>query len=84
MTELKIIKKDGSEVEFDKKKIIEACKSAGASEETAKVIADEVSEELPKIHSSKVRELVLKKLEKRDQEAAKAWLQFDIREKGKE
>ena len=78
---LKVIKKDGKIVDFDKQKIVEACKNAGASKEVAEKVADKVTEELPKIKSSKIRELTLKELEKLDSEAAKAWIQYDIRKK---
>ncbi|MBD3211161.1 MAG: hypothetical protein GF311_01030 [Candidatus Lokiarchaeota archaeon] len=84
MVELKVIKKDGSVVDFEKKKIIEACKSAGASKKVAEEVADKVTKELPKIQSSKIRELTLKELEKLDPEASKSWIQYDIREKKQE
>jgi transcriptional regulator NrdR family protein len=84
MVELKVIKKDGSVVDFEKKKIIEACKSAGASNKVAEEVADKVTKELPKIQSSKIRELTLKELEKLDPEASKSWIQYDIREKKQE
>jgi transcriptional regulator NrdR family protein len=83
MKNLKVIKKDDREEKFDPDKIIEACKAAGASDEIAKHIAKEISEELPKVESSKIRDLVLEKLEKLDLDAHREWLQFDIREKQK-
>lgn len=84
MVELKVIKKNGEIVDFDKKKIVQACISAGASEKVANKVADKVTEELPKIESSKIRELTLKELEKLDPEASKSWIQYDIREKKQE
>lgn len=84
MVDLKVIKKDGKIVDFDKEKIIEACKSAGASDDVAEKVAKKVTEELPKIKSSKIRELALKELEKLDPEASKSWIQYDIREKKQE
>ncbi|MEJ2250106.1 MAG: hypothetical protein P8Y97_10650, partial [Candidatus Lokiarchaeota archaeon] len=63
------------------KKIIKSCRAAGASEKVCKQIAKEIIEELPKIESTIIRELILEKLEKLDHEAHKSWLQYDIREK---
>ncbi len=81
MVDLQVVKKDGKIEKFKKERIFEACKAAGASEEVAKQVADKVAEELYKVSSSTIRELQLKYLEKKDPEAAKKMIQYDIRKK---
>lgn len=81
MVDLKVKKKDGSVEDYDPEKIIEACKFAGASEEIAERIAEEVSEELPTIPSSKIRRLILEKLNSVSPEVADSMKKFDISER---
>jgi transcriptional regulator NrdR family protein len=81
MNDLKIIKKNGDLVDFNPDKIYEAVIAAGGSEEVAEKVKNYISEELPKIESSKIRELVLEKLEKYDSEAYDSWIKYDLREK---
>ncbi len=72
-----VIKRNNKEEKFNSKKIINACKSAGASEETARRVADEITEEIIKLHSSKIRDLALQKLESISPEVAKSWKEYD-------
>ncbi len=81
MNDLKIIKKNGDLVDFDPDKIYEAVRAAGGSDEVAEKIKKYIIEELPKIESSKIRELVLEKLEKYDPDAYDSWIKYDLREK---
>jgi len=81
MVDLKVVKKNGKVEKFNKERIVEACKAAGASEEVAKEVADKVAKEVYKISSSTIRELQLKYLEKLDPEASKNMIQYDIRKK---
>jgi transcriptional regulator NrdR family protein len=81
MTNFTIIKKDGSEDEFDKKKIYESCREAGASDEIAEKISNEIEEELTRIPSKKIRQMVINKLKKLDQNAADALIKYDIEQK---
>jgi transcriptional regulator NrdR family protein len=81
MVDLKVKKKNGSLEDYDPEKIIEACKSAGADEEVAERIAEEVSKELPKIPSSKIRRLILEKLNSISPEVGNSMKKFDISER---
>jgi transcriptional regulator NrdR family protein len=81
MVNLKVVKKDGKVEDFDKKRIYEACKAAGASDEVAEEVTEKVIKEIHKVASSTIRELQLKYLEKLDPEASKKMIQFDIRKK---
>jgi transcriptional regulator NrdR family protein len=81
MAKFTIIKKDGSEDEFDKKKIYKSCRKAGASEDIAKKISNEIEKELTKIPSTKIRQMVLNKLKKMDQNAADKMVKYDIEHK---
>ncbi|TXT65841.1 MAG: hypothetical protein BAJALOKI1v1_360005 [Promethearchaeota archaeon] len=81
---LKVVKKDGKIEKFNKERIYEACKAAGASDEVAQEVADKVTEEVHKVSSSTIRELQLKYLEKLDPESSKKMIQYDIRKKPQE
>jgi transcriptional regulator NrdR family protein len=81
LNDLKIIKKNGDLVDFDPDKIYEAVRAAGGSDEVAEKIKKYIIEELPKIESSKIRELVLEKLEKYDPDAYDSWIKYGLREK---
>ena len=61
MANLMVIKRNKELEKFNSKKIINACKAAGASEEIAKRVASEITDEFSKLESSKVRELALQK-----------------------
>jgi transcriptional regulator NrdR family protein len=58
MTNYIVIKKDGTEEEFDLDKILDAIKAAGASEIGAEIVVNKIVERLFKIKSSKLRRLV--------------------------
>ena len=62
MTKYIVIKKDGSEEEFNIDKIFEVIQAAGASEIHAEVVVNKIIERLFKIKSSKIRGLVYKYL----------------------
>ena len=78
MNKIKVIKKDGSLVEFDPKKIYNACISAGASEEIADKVTKLVVEDLHKVKSKDVREKALNRLKELDKDAADNWIKYDI------
>lgn len=56
---------------------------AGLSNTTAKKIAQQVTDELHKVSSSQIRELVLKYVKKVDPDLAKNIIQYDIRKNKK-
>lgn len=63
MSNLKVIKKDGSIIEFIIAKIINTCQAAGSSKKLVKKTGLKGTDELLKVKSSKIRELVIKNLE---------------------
>ena len=73
-----VIKRNKELEKFDSKKIINACKAAGTSEEIAKRVASEITDEVSKLESSKVRELALQKLNSLAPEVANSWKDYDI------
>ena len=78
MENFKVLKKDGSIVEFDPKKIYNACISAGASEDIAQIVLNKVIEDLYIISSERLREIALKNLRKLDSNVADNWIKYDI------
>jgi len=78
MNDIKVVKKDGSIVDFNPKKIFNACKSAGATKEIAEKVTDLVVEDLHKIKSKTIREKTLTILKELDKDAADNWIKFDI------
>lgn len=81
MAKFTVIKKDGREEPFNKKKIYKSCRKAGASEEVAEKISEEIEQDLMKISSKKIRQMVKKKLKKMDKNAADALIKYDIEHK---
>lgn len=84
MRDIKVVKKDGSVEPFSMVKIIDSCRSIGISTELAEKIAEKVSNEVHKVESSYIRELILDILKKIDPELAKKKIQYDIRKRGRE
>lgn len=80
MTNYIVIKKDGTEEEFNPDKILDVIKAAGASESVAKVVVDNIIKRLFKIKSNKVRSLVYKNLKKIDKKAADNYKKHYIQE----
>jgi transcriptional regulator NrdR family protein len=70
MTNYIVIKKDGTEEEFDLDKILNVIKAAGASEIGAEIVVNKIIERLFKVKSSKIRRLVYKVLKKINKKAA--------------
>lgn len=83
MVNLVVIKRNNEEEKFNSKKIINACKAAGASEEIAKQIASEITDEFSKLQSSRIRELALEKLESLAPEVANSWKEYDANMKNR-
>ena len=77
MVDLIVLKKNRKEQKFDPKKIIYACKAAGASEKVAKQVSTEITRELSFIPSSKIRTMALEKLDSLDPKTANSWREFD-------
>ncbi|MFO8018822.1 MAG: ATP cone domain-containing protein [Promethearchaeia archaeon] len=75
---MQVIKATGELEDFDRKKIYKACKAAGASDDHAQKVTDEIAEEVLKIPSQQIRRMALKKLDKLDSEAANRWKKYDI------
>ena len=81
---LKIIKRDGRKEEFNKEKIYKACLATGASEESARDIAEEVSKNVKEgMTTDEIRRMVLTKLSKADEDATEAWRFYDRIAKGR-
>lgn len=78
MNDIKVVKKDGSVVEFNREKIYDACVSAGASKEIAEKVTNSVVEDIHQIKSKTIREKTLKRLKELDKDAADNWIKFDI------
>jgi len=77
---------DGREEDFDKNKIIQSAISAGAPEDVAKEIADNVEEKIKgkeKITTREIREIGLEELEKRNPEWKDNWVFYDRIVKGR-
>lgn len=70
MTNYIVIKKDGTEEEFNLDKILDVIKVAGASEIAAEIVVNKIIERLFKVRSSKIRRLVYKFLKKINKKAA--------------
>lgn len=84
MRKLKVIKKDESIEPFSMEKLIESIQSMGLSKELAKKVSRKVANELYKVESSQIRELIIKILKKMDPELAKKKIQYDMRKKESE
>jgi len=80
-----VIKMDGKKEKFDKDKLIKSIVNAGAPEEEAKKIADEVEKKIKEgeISSRKIRRIVLKLLEEENPEWADNWKFYDRVVKGR-
>jgi transcriptional regulator NrdR family protein len=75
-----VIKKDGTEEEFNIDKILDVIKAAGASEIGAEIVVNKIVERLFKIKSSKIRSLAYKFLKKINKKAAKNFKKYYIQE----
>ena len=80
MTKYVVIKKDGSEEEFNIDKILEVVQAAGASESDAELVVNKIIGRLFKIKSSKIRRLVYKYLKNINKEAAENYMKHYIEE----
>ena len=80
MTKYIVIKKDGSEEEFNIDKILKVVQAAGASESDAEVVVNKIIERLYKIKSSKIRRLVYKYLKTINKKAAENYMKHYIEE----
>jgi transcriptional regulator NrdR family protein len=80
MTNYIVIKKDGTEEEFNIDKLLDVIKAAGASEIGAEIVVNKIVERLFKIKSSKIRSLVYKFLKKINKKAAKNFKKYYIQE----
>ena len=80
MTNYIVIKKDGSEEEFNIDKILEVVQAAGASEIEAELVVSKIIERLFKIKSSKIRRLVYKYLKNINKKAAENYMKHYIAE----
>jgi transcriptional regulator NrdR family protein len=78
MNDIKVVKKDGSVVDFDPKKIINACKSSTTKLVTFSAISFVAPADLHKIKSKTIREKTLTILKQLDKNAADNWIKYDI------
>lgn len=84
MRELKVIKKDGLIEPFSTKKFVDSCKKMGLPDVLAKEVAYKVVQELYKVKSTQIRNLVLNYLKQTAPELAKETIQYDLRKREKE
>jgi transcriptional regulator NrdR family protein len=75
-----VIKKDGTEEDFNPDKLLDIIKAAGASESSAKVVINNIINRLFKVESKKLRRLVHKHLKKIDKKAANNYMKHYIKE----
>jgi catalase len=62
---------------------VKSCQLAGVPKEIGEKIAQQVADDLHKVSSSQIRELVLKHVKKVDQDLANEIIQYDIRKNKK-
>ncbi|MBD3226592.1 MAG: hypothetical protein GF329_00255 [Candidatus Lokiarchaeota archaeon] len=77
MVDLKVIKRDGREVQFNPDKIIQSCGKVGLSEEIANKITKEITKELSNITTADIRDLIIDKLKNRDRETLESWKKYE-------
>jgi len=81
---IRVVKMDGSLEDFDPSKIERACIAAGATEQAAREIAEEVSSRVTDGTSTRqIRAMVLEELERRDPQWADNWKFYDRIVKGR-
>ncbi len=84
MKKIKVVKVDGRTEDFDKEKIVKACVNAGAPEDIARQIADEVEAKAKDgIPTTEIRRMVLIRLREKCPEAAESWEFYDRIVKGR-
>lgn len=84
MKSKKVVKADGSLEEFDKEKIVKSCVAAGAPENVAKEIAEEVAAKVEDgTSTAEIRRMVLVRLKEKCPDAAESWAFYDRIVKGR-
>lgn len=84
MKKVRVVKADGSTEDFDKEKIVRACVAAGAPEDVAREIANEVeSKARDGMSTAEIRRMVLVRLREKCPEAADSWEFYDRVVKGR-
>ena len=79
-----VVKADGSKEPFDKEKIYKSCIAAGAPEDVAREIAEEVaSKARDGMSTAEIRRMVLVRLREKCPEAADSWAFYDRVVKGR-
>jgi len=74
---MNVTKKDGSLQEFNKIKISEACKKAGASDDVAKQVTDIVAKKVEdSMDTKQIGEMVIEELNKLDETAGKSFEEY--------
>jgi len=74
---MNVTKKDGSTQEFDKNKICESCKKAGASEDVANKVADAVASRVEDgMSTRRIGEMVVEELKKLDENAGRSFEEY--------
>ena len=82
----KVIKRDGSEEEFIKEKLVVSGTKTGAPLSLAREMANEISNEVDKekVKTEELKKIYLEKLKKGDPEWRENWITYDRRVKHKE
>jgi transcriptional regulator NrdR family protein len=79
--DVKVIKRDGVIEDFDTNKIVRVAVAAGLDEEKAKIMAEEITNwieksEIKQLTSLQMRDIVIGKLHKFDEAAAKMYVWY--------
>jgi len=74
----KVVKKDGSIVDFKKSKILNSIIAAGGDKEMANLIVDSIVEDLHLIKSGKIGQMVKEKIQNMNKKVADNWIKHSI------
>lgn len=80
---IKVTKKDGTTEKFERAKIVNACKSAGASHEIADRVGMEIQAQVEEgVTTQEIRDLALQKLREVDPQLEASWLNYEKEKAG--
>ncbi len=80
---IKVTKKDGTTEKFERAKIVNACKSAGASHEIADRVGMEIQAQVEEgVTTQEIRDLTLQKLREVDPQLEASWLNYEKEKAG--
>ena len=80
--EIQVTKKDGALEPFQREKIVKSCVNAGATQEVAERVADEVAKNVrDKIPTGEIRAAVLSNLSKEDPAWVMKYMEYEQKKK---